>query len=89
MLLEITIIEVTPQDILIVSLSMFILFLTVLFLLFLKNNQDEKNLLKKAGKEKEEVDQLFSNTPTGFMERGCTERCYKDLIKKQLANSLN
>lgn len=44
-------IEITPMDILITLVSMFALFALVLFLLFLKNNQDDKNLVKQKAKE--------------------------------------
>lgn len=49
MLLEVR--TITPQDALIAAIIVFFVFATVLFLLFMKNKQDDKNIRKQKAIE--------------------------------------
>ena len=52
--------------------------------LFIKDNQNAKNKIKQEAKERAEAEQLFIEAPTGFLQRSCEERCYKDFDTTEL-----
>lgn len=55
---------------------------------FLTAIQHAKNKTKQEAKERAEVNDIFEQAPTGFLQRSCEERCY-EAFDKQMKEVFN
>lgn len=70
------------------AMTIIIAFALYVFIVdFLIVNQNAKNKSKQERKKREEVERLFIEAPTGFLQRNCEERCYENFIDTQLMES--
>lgn len=76
---------ITLNQILIFAITLSaIISLTLLYFFIYVPDQQHKNRIKQEAKKRAEVEQLFNETPTGFLQRNCTERCYQDFIDTEM-----
>ena len=69
----------TVQEAAWILASVVLIFAVLLFYsCIIKPYQDAKNKAKQERKERAENDKLFEDAPTGFLQRDCSQRCYKD-----------